>query len=215
MILAGGQGSRMAGADKGLQPYQGRPLIEHVFDALRRQTQRLLVSANRNLESYQSYGFDVVSDGLTNQEPSDLRASLEPSYLEPSYLEPRYLGPMAGVAAGIDYLSRNVDDSESIQSILVCSCDVPNLPADFAARLLTALQDSDSQVAVVHDGERTQNLHCMIHRNVWASLNSAFIKGERAMYRWQQSENVVEVDFSDHHSAFQNFNTLSSLSFQP
>ena len=34
VILAGGRGSRVAGIDKGLMLWQGKPLIEHILPCL-------------------------------------------------------------------------------------------------------------------------------------------------------------------------------------
>lgn len=62
VILAGGQGKRLGGVDKGLVPLQGKPLIEHVIAALQPQVGSLLISANRNRETYAAYGFPVVAD---------------------------------------------------------------------------------------------------------------------------------------------------------
>lgn len=62
VILAGGQGKRLGGVDKGLVPLQGKPLIEHVIAALQPQVGSLLISANRNREIYSAYGFPVVAD---------------------------------------------------------------------------------------------------------------------------------------------------------
>jgi molybdenum cofactor guanylyltransferase len=64
VILAGGRGRRMQGQDKGLLLWQGRPLIEHVMDALHSDPQRTLISANRNLQRYRQYGLPVISDEL-------------------------------------------------------------------------------------------------------------------------------------------------------
>lgn len=64
VILAGGRGRRVGGADKGLLPLRGRPLIEYVLAALRPQVGELLISANRNLERYAAYGCRVLADDL-------------------------------------------------------------------------------------------------------------------------------------------------------
>lgn len=61
VILAGGKASRMGGNDKGLVPFNGAPLIEHVYNALSRQTQSIWINANRNLDTYNQYG-QVISD---------------------------------------------------------------------------------------------------------------------------------------------------------
>ena len=64
LILAGGQARRMSGEDKGLVGFAGRPMVEHVIEALRPQVGSLLLSANRNFERYAAYGHAVVADEL-------------------------------------------------------------------------------------------------------------------------------------------------------
>ncbi|MEW5966252.1 MAG: molybdenum cofactor guanylyltransferase MobA [Pseudomonadota bacterium] len=79
VVLAGGEGRRMGGADKGLMKFRGRPLVEWVLDALAPQVDDLVISANRNLDRYAAYGHRVVPDTL-----------------------PGYPGPLAGVLAALD-----------------------------------------------------------------------------------------------------------------
>lgn len=78
LILAGGQARRMGGTDKGLLPLAGRPMVEHVMEALRPQVGTVLVSANRHHERYACYGHPVIADDLGG-----------------------YQGPLAGVAAAL------------------------------------------------------------------------------------------------------------------
>jgi molybdenum cofactor guanylyltransferase len=61
-ILAGGQGQRFGGADKGWLRHEGRSFVEHVRDALLPQVDDLVISANRNLERYAGLGHRVVTD---------------------------------------------------------------------------------------------------------------------------------------------------------
>lgn len=78
LILAGGKGRRVGGADKGLLDYRGKPLVAHVIERLAPQVGRLLISANRNLDAYRSFGHPVLTD-LTDER----------------------LGPLAGIQAGL------------------------------------------------------------------------------------------------------------------
>lgn len=78
LILAGGQGRRMGGADKGLQLHAGRLLVAHVVERLVPQVGNLLISANRNPESYAALGFPVVADRIEG-----------------------FAGPLAGIHAGL------------------------------------------------------------------------------------------------------------------
>ena len=51
----------MGGADKGLVPWQGEPLIAHVLRRVQPQVARLLISANRNVETYRAWA-PVIAD---------------------------------------------------------------------------------------------------------------------------------------------------------
>jgi len=69
VILAGGEGRRMGGLDKGLIELDGKPLIEHVIAQLIPQSSNIIISANRNLEHYQTYGYPIILDQIKNQGP--------------------------------------------------------------------------------------------------------------------------------------------------
>ncbi len=77
LVLCGGAGRRVGGADKPLLLWAGRPLIEHVLDRLNAETTVTLVSANRNLDRYECYGRAVTD--VTQGHP----------------------GPLAGISAGL------------------------------------------------------------------------------------------------------------------
>jgi molybdenum cofactor guanylyltransferase len=62
LILAGGQGRRMGGVDKGLTLLQGRPMIAWVLERLEPQVDEILISANQNLERYEAFGHPVLTD---------------------------------------------------------------------------------------------------------------------------------------------------------
>ncbi|WP_449576677.1 molybdenum cofactor guanylyltransferase MobA [Lelliottia nimipressuralis] len=66
VVLAGGRATRMGGKDKGLQELNGKPLWQHVADALRVQVGAIAVSANRHIDIYQQRGYPVYQDVLAN-----------------------------------------------------------------------------------------------------------------------------------------------------
>lgn len=78
LVLAGGQGQRMGGQDKGLLNLGDRPLVAHVLARLRPQVADVIISANRHHERYAGFGVRVVSDALAD-----------------------YPGPLAGILAGL------------------------------------------------------------------------------------------------------------------
>ncbi|RUR35345.1 molybdenum cofactor guanylyltransferase MobA [Vreelandella populi] len=62
LVLAGGEGRRMGGRDKGLEPFAGLPLVAHVMQRFEGQVSELLINANRNLDGYALLGARVISD---------------------------------------------------------------------------------------------------------------------------------------------------------
>jgi molybdopterin-guanine dinucleotide biosynthesis protein A len=80
VVLAGGRGRRMEGADKGLVSLRGRPLAAHVMERLRPQVGGFIIVANRNADRYKELGAVVIADRVAAGE-----------------------GPLAGLAAGLDH----------------------------------------------------------------------------------------------------------------
>jgi molybdopterin-guanine dinucleotide biosynthesis protein A len=78
IVLAGGQGRRMGGVDKGLQLLRGKPMVAHVLARLAPQVSEVLINANQNLEAYAKFGHRVVPDAIGG-----------------------FAGPLAGLHAGL------------------------------------------------------------------------------------------------------------------
>ncbi len=64
LVLAGGRGSRMGEVDKGLQPFRGTPMVQHVLQRLAPQVDELLINANRNIDAYAAFGHRVLPDAI-------------------------------------------------------------------------------------------------------------------------------------------------------
>ena len=64
VVLAGGQGSRMGGVDKGLVALRGRPMVDWVLERLRPQVDALIINANQNAERYAAFGHPVFPDDI-------------------------------------------------------------------------------------------------------------------------------------------------------
>ncbi len=66
IILAGGKSSRM-GTDKGLTLLNGKPMIEHIIQALKPCVDEILIVANN--QEYTRYGYPVVEDVIKDCGP--------------------------------------------------------------------------------------------------------------------------------------------------
>ena len=64
LILAGGRGSRMGSVDKGLQIFNGKPMISHVLERLTPQVDEVIINANRSLDEYAAFGYRVIPDAI-------------------------------------------------------------------------------------------------------------------------------------------------------
>jgi molybdopterin-guanine dinucleotide biosynthesis protein A len=64
IVLAGGQGRRMGGVDKGLQLLHGKPMVVAVLARLAPQVSEILINANQNLEAYARFGHRVIPDAI-------------------------------------------------------------------------------------------------------------------------------------------------------
>ena len=100
VILAGGQGLRMDGMDKGLVEFRGLPLIAHVTSVIKSKVDKIFISANRSFDAYSFYG-EVIEDDLVG-----------------------FQGPLAGISKALkvcstDYLIVLPCDSPLVDSQLV------------------------------------------------------------------------------------------------
>lgn len=64
VLLAGGQGRRMGGIDKGLVELRGQPLAAWVIQRLAPQVDELLINANQNASRYADFGHTVFPDEI-------------------------------------------------------------------------------------------------------------------------------------------------------
>lgn len=116
VILAGGEGKRMGGQDKGWCVYQGQAFVEWVVQALQKQAQgldrpvQIVMSANRNLAAYRALGYPVIRD-----------------------LRKGFNGPLAGIEAALTY-----GQEHNIQQWISCPVDCLQPPTDYLTRMLDA-----------------------------------------------------------------------------
>jgi molybdopterin-guanine dinucleotide biosynthesis protein A len=64
VVLAGGQGRRMGGVDKGLQPLRGKPMAQWALERLAPQVDEILINCNQNLDAYARFGYRLVPDEI-------------------------------------------------------------------------------------------------------------------------------------------------------
>jgi molybdopterin-guanine dinucleotide biosynthesis protein A len=222
LVLAGGRGRRLGGADKGLLALHGRPLVVHVRDRLSPQVQALLISANRHAADYAALGVPVLGDAAAGLPPA-------------ADGQPR--GPLAGMLAGLRHAPT---------PWLACvPTDAPALPADLVQRLAQAAAQAGAHAALAvtpgaptlsgratppEPGDATdpidttdpgddrsgqpQPVFALLHRSLAGPLAEALAAGDAAVHRVLARLGAVRVRFADA-AAFADIDTAQDLAGWP
>ena len=167
LVLAGGQGSRLGGVDKGLQPHRGQPLALSALQRLAPQVCQVMLSANRNLDDYARWGVPVWPD------PADLAG---------------YQGPLAGFLAGLQHITTPY--------LATVPCDCPHFPTDLVARLADAMHD-DIDLVLARTAVGPEPAFCLMRRGLADDLRRYLESGERKVGRWMAQLRRAEVTFDD------------------
>ncbi|MFN0113959.1 MAG: molybdenum cofactor guanylyltransferase MobA [Paracoccaceae bacterium] len=126
LVLAGGRGRRMGGADKAFLLLHGRPLIAHALARLGPQVSAVAISANGDPARFAAWGALVLADAGAAGE-----------------------GPLAGILAGLSW-ARGIGAG----ALVTVAVDTPFFPRDLAARL-EAAGGGTGRAAVAASGGRT------------------------------------------------------------
>lgn len=111
LILAGGRGTRLGGADKALLELRGQSLLARAKARLAPQVATLALSANGDPARFAPFALAPIAD-------------------DPEFAG---CGPLAGVLAGLGWAARC-----GAEALLTLPVDTPFFPADLAAALAPA-----------------------------------------------------------------------------
>mgnify|MGYP000228608873 FL=1 len=184
LILAGGAGRRVQGADKAWLSWQDQPLIEHIEARLTPQVQQLWVSANREPARYTALLGDRLAGVIGDEWPD-------------------YPGPLAGIASCLPLLPSGW--------VLITPVDTPQLPTDLGEQLWRGLAGANSKgrMAVAGMGDDTHWLHMLVHTDCVAGLRQRLLAGERRVRDWCKAEQAVRVEIDATPESFANLNQCS------
>ena len=184
LILAGGRAQRMGGIDKGLIPFQGKPLIESAISRLKPQVSTILINANRSITKYSHYGYPVLMDET-----------------------PDFSGPLAGFSVGLKhcktpYLLTSPCDSPLLPVDLAKTMSF-ELENNHLELVFASSKEADGKIW-------SQPVFCLMRSNLQDSLNIFLSKGDLKIDRWFKDLNSGTTVFEDV-TAFANVNTPQEL----
>lgn len=188
VVLAGGRGSRMGGADKGLQNFNGMPLALNALMRLQLQVGHCMLNANRNLAAYESFGVPVWPDGLSD-----------------------YAGPLAGFLTALEHAETpwlaTVPCDSPLFPLDMVGRLAETLVRENAEIAMVAAREDDGQL-------RAQPVFCLLRTELLESLTRFTQGGGRKIDAWTAQHTTVLVPFDaagDDPRAFVNANTLAEL----
>lgn len=182
VLLAGGKSSRF-GAEKAVALFGGRTLMENV------------VLAFKDLPKF-----------AVSAQPGSAAAARARDWDVPMLCDDASApaGPLAGVAAGLDWASR-----EGFDFIATAPCDAPLLPRNFVRCLSDGIDAAPAAYAVTCQGEHP--LCALWRADLLEPLKARLGAGEHPAARYFLREiGAAPVHFDDAH-AFANANTADAL----
>jgi len=182
VVLAGGLARRMGLRDKGLMPFNNRPLVGYALAAMAPLVDELLISANRNQEDYKQFGYPVIGDS-----------------------NPTFDGPLAGILAAMRVAQNTVLLVMPCDSPLVETRHLQRLLAALATQSVDiALVYDGKRLHPVFAALKTS-------LSLQTDLQNYLQHGERKLENWFNRHSAIKVDFSDTPEIFANINTPAEL----
>ncbi len=188
VILAGGAGRRMGGADKAAVRLAGRPLLAHVMARLAPQVGAVVLSANGDPERFAAFGVPVLADPLPDRP-----------------------GPLAGILAALVWMRRARPD---LTDLLAVPVDTPFLPGDLYARLDAARRAAGRRMAIAASAGRLHPTVALIAVDsaLADDLAARLARGARRVGDFFAHHQAAIADYGARDSdPFRNLNTPADL----
>jgi molybdenum cofactor guanylyltransferase len=168
VVLAGGLSRRMASPiPKALLDFQGRAMIAHVLEALAPQVGAIVINANTEPNSFESFGFPVVQDRVAG-----------------------FVGPLAGLHASMltypDY-----------EWYVMCPCDSPFLTYDLVPKFCASIESTGAALTSAECEGQTHPVFAMVHRKLLPSLSQYLSDDGRKIDRWYAQEGYQLTHFTN------------------
>lgn len=183
VILAGGQGLRLGGADKAGLMLAGRSLLNHVADRLLPQVTHLAINANTILET--PGDLPVLADSVAD-----------------------FPGPLAGILAGMDWAA-----AQGIDRVISAAVDTPFFPDDLVSRLLGAAIQAAGGIALARTDDQLHPTFGLWPVDLRDQLRRDLGKGQRRVRSWAEARGCAYADFPSPGAddPFFNINTQADL----
>jgi molybdopterin-guanine dinucleotide biosynthesis protein A len=172
LILAGGLARRMGGGDKALLQIGSETILDRVLARLAAQCERIILNANGEPSRFERFSLPVVADDI-----------------------PDFAGPLAGILAGLDWVSENAKPIEWIVSV---PGDCPFAPRDLVARLHVARREAGTPLACAKSGDWRHPVAALWPLSLRDDLRRALVdEGLHKIEIWTGRHGVAIAEWPD------------------
>lgn len=167
VILAGGRGRRMGGADKASLVLGGRSLLSWVRERIEPQVEALALSANGDVGRFAGSGLVVLVDDAP-------------------------VGPLAGVLAALRWAA-----PLGATHVVSVPVDTPFVPADLVPRLLLAAEGAAEGLAIAASDGRAHPAVALWPVGLAGDLAATLARGEARVMGFAERHGAVACSFPD------------------
>ncbi len=189
VILAGGLGRRMGGADKALLELGGTPLVQRAIDRLAPQLGPVAINANGDPARFAPYRREVLPDPVAG-----------------------HPGPLAGVLAGLIWA-----EARGLEAIVTVAADTPFFPRDLVVGLRLAAASEGTPIALAASADPEGRLRRHPTFGLWSvalrpALAEALEAGVRKVVAFTDAQGAATAVFKGEAvDPFFNVNTPEDL----
>ena len=181
VIMTGGKSSRMGGGIKTLMQFNEKIIFERILESLQNQINNIIINNNDMSYQFKKYNLPVIEDKIKG-----------------------YLGPLAGIHASLEWVTKNLKNIEWIVSI---PGDTPFIPDNLVEKLYNKAERYKKNIIIAKSNEKIHPIVGIWNVSLLQKLEKAILEGERKIIIWAKKNQLDYQEFiNDRYDPFFNIN---------
>ncbi|MDC0192814.1 molybdenum cofactor guanylyltransferase, partial [Alphaproteobacteria bacterium] len=152
IIMIGGKSSRLGGGIKSLIKINNKKIFDIILERIQPQIDKIIVNSNIEDEEISKYKFPIIKD-----------------------VKQGYLGPLAGIHAGMQWMSKNKPE---VNWLLTLPGDTPFIPLNLVSCFKEKI-NQDSKIILAKSNDKIHPIIGVWHTSLLTSLNKHLESGTR------------------------------------
>ena len=179
--MTGGKSSRMGGGIKTLMQFNKKIIFERILENLQNQINNIIINNNEMSYQFKKYNLPVIEDKIKG-----------------------YLGPLAGIHASLEWVTKNLKNIEWIVSI---PGDTPFIPDNLVEKLYNKAENYKKNIIIAKSNEKIHPIVGIWNVSLLQKLEKAILEGERKIIIWAKKNQLDYQEFiNDRYDPFFNIN---------